>query len=213
MRDKFSELIAAGVASFQEKPVGTPTPCLDPIVKLYNNVWGVLTDTHMSKTPEGYIITGTFVASPHWDSFKYCSFRGNTNIKLASGFYSLEHMVSSFGFQMVPDLYNGDNAIKLVPRTSPDPVVGGECDACCCPCAACCPVAYTTSESSNPHPLREVFTPEQEKALREAWEDAKGDAWKILEGIKSSRVLDESKFRISADNEYLIVGEQIKIKL
>jgi len=198
MRDKFSELIAAGVASFEEKPIGSPVPELDPMVRLYNGLWGLLTDTHMSKVEDGYIITGRFVQLPLWNSFIYSGCWGTTNIKLGSGYYSLDDMVRKNGYCMVPDIYNGDNIIRLKPCPEPE--------SAACPCGMECPVCCSVGESNIPHPLSDVFSREQINEFVVAWIDAKGDANKIIENLQTTKTLDGSKFRISSDNKYL-VGE------
>ena len=220
MRDKFSELIKAGVASFCERPVGSPAPTLDPMVKAYNNLWGLLTDTHMSKLcDECYIITGTFVKSQYWERFKYCSYWGSTNIRLGSGYNSLECMVYSNGYQMAPDTYNGDYVIKLTkrpedsrPEDSAEP--GVECCGCAVPCCQNCdPCVISLGESEIPHPFKEFFTREESDAIIEAWKGGDGNAMKVLENLKDSTVIDGSRFRISADNQYMIVDEKLKIDL
>lgn len=215
MRDRFSELIAAGVASFEEREVGTPTPCLDPIVKTYNNLWGLLTDTHMSKIDAGYIITGTFIDSPYWDRFFYACNWGSTCFKLGSGFPSLESMINAYGYRVQREVYNGDSALRLVPvevddDTKPD---SGTAVPGCVMCNPICPVVVTTAESEIPHPFKEFFTEEQSKDIANAWSDAEGKAEKIIENLKSSRTINADIFRLSADGQYMLVDEKIKIKL
>lgn len=207
MRDKFSELIAKGVAVFNPKPVAGSTPELDPMCKTYNAVWGLLSDTHMSKIEDGYIITGTFTQSPVWDNFKYSTFWGSTNIKLASGYSSLDAMVAKNSFTMVPDLYNGDRVMRLKPVEVPPNAENG-CG--CCGCCTDCPVCCSVGESKIPHPLSDVFSHDQIVEFKTAWVDAKGDANKIVENLQSSKVLDGSKFYISSDQKYL-VGEGSQI--
>lgn len=216
MRDKFSELINKGVASFQERPVGSPTPTLDPMVKTYNNLWGLLTDTHMSAVEDGYIITGTFVKSRYWDGFKYCSYYGNTNIKLGSGYCNLESMVYSNGYEMKPDIYNGDYVIRLTKRPEPSSDLEkcvGSTD-CCVPCdTTCSPCVTSLGESQIPHPFKEFFTREEITAISEAWRCGDGNAVKVLENLNDSLAIDGNRFRISADNQYMIVDEKLKIDL
>jgi hypothetical protein len=209
MRDRFSDLIKKGVASFQEKPVGAGVPTLDPMVKAYNNLWGLLTDTHMSKVDDGYIITGTFVKSQYWEGFKYCCYYGNTNIKLGSGYASLENMVYVNGYQMSPDIYNGDYVIKLTPR--PEPATADDAKGSLCPCGTnvdpCC---FSLGESQIPHPFKEFFTPEQSNTIIEAFETSDGDAMKVVENLNTMK---GHNFRISADNQYMVVDEKLGIKL
>ena len=216
MRDRFSEMIKKGIASFSEKPVGSPVPTLDPIVKAYNNLWGLLTDTHMSAVEDGYIITGTFVKGPYWESFKYCSYYGNTNIKLGSGYCNLESMIYSNGYEMKPDVYNGDYVIHITKRLELEPTTGDNGDECCgsIPCCQCCnPCVTSLGESQIPHPFKEFFTRQESDAIIEAWKGGDCNAMKVLENLKDSVMIDGSRFRISADNQYMIVDEKLKIDL
>ena len=218
MRDRFSELIKKGVASFEEKPVSTPIPTHDPMVRAYNNLWGALTDTHMSAIfPDEYIITGTFVKSQYWEGFKYCSYYGSTNIKLGSGYPNLENMVRVNGYRMTPDTYNGDYVIKLTKCPEPStedpngvPVGDQCCGTACCPT---CPCIYSLGESQIPHPFKESFTEGQIKDICEAWKDANGNAEKIIENLKGYRDVDENRFAVSADGLYMIVDEKLRIPL
>lgn len=210
MRDRFSDLIKQGVASFEEKPVGSFTPTLDPMVKAYNNLWGLLTDTHMSAVEDGYIITGTFVKTQYWEGFKYCSYYGSTNIKLGSGYSSLENMINVNGYQMSPDIYNGDYVIKITKR--PEPTTSPEnAEGCCVPCCTNVDPCVTSFESQIPHPFKEFFTPEQSRAIVEGWNG--GDAVKIAEGLNADKDLKGHSFRVSADNQYMIVDEKLRIEL
>lgn len=216
MRDRFSEMINKGVAAFQERPVGSPIPTLDPMVKAYNNLWGLLTDTHMSVVEDGYIITGTFVKTQYWPGFTYASYYGNTNIKLGSGYYSLENMVYSNGYEMKPDTYNGDYVIHLTKRpvSSEDPNKCIGCADCCVACGTtCAPCVTSLGESQIPHPFKEFFTPAESAAIIEAFKCGDGNAVKVLENLKESLDIDGSRFRISADNQYMIVDEKLKIDL
>jgi len=217
MRDRFSEMINKGIAAFQEKPVGSPVPTLDPMVKAYNNLWGLLTDTHMSAVDDGYIITGTFVKSQHWENFKYCCYYGNTNIRLGSGYCSLENMVYSNGYVMKPDVYNGDYVIRLTRRPDVDATDGsvdGSCVGCDVPCCTnVSPCVTSLGESQIPHTFKEFFTEAQSKDIIRAWKDANGNAMKIIENLKESKEIDSTRFRISADNQYMIVDESLKINL
>lgn len=66
MINTFKDLIEKGVApSPYEMDTQASTPTLDPIVRHYNNYWGLATDTHCSTTDgKTYIITGSLVAQP-----------------------------------------------------------------------------------------------------------------------------------------------------
>lgn len=140
MRNKFSDLIAAGVAPFRSEPIAPETPCHDPICHTYNNLWGILTDTHMSCAEGRYIITGTFVGDPKkWTSLMYASFWGGCRF-IDSGYYSLSEFLCMAGYDAVITTVNGQPAIELVP-----------CEDCACAGLGC--TAYTTHESQIPQPV------------------------------------------------------------
>ena len=57
--DKFSELVSKGVASFHHTPIAFEVPTLDTLCRLYNNIYSMILDTHMSPLGDGkYVITG-----------------------------------------------------------------------------------------------------------------------------------------------------------
>lgn len=79
MRNKFTDLIKAGVAAphYVDGVHGHSTPITCPIVRYYNNVFSIPSDTHMSIMNDGrYVITGSIVATPKWDEFMNSLFWG-----------------------------------------------------------------------------------------------------------------------------------------
>ena len=57
--DKFSELISKNIADFRHVPIAPEVPTLDKLCRLYNNVYSMILDTHMSPLGDGrYVITG-----------------------------------------------------------------------------------------------------------------------------------------------------------
>ena len=140
MRSKFSELIAAGIASFEHEPLGNEIPCTDPICRAYNNIWGVLTDTHMSCVDGCRFISGTFVSKPEWDDFLYAPFWGGCTFK-GTGYCCLACFLSANHLCPCNGVRNGQQVICLEPC---------ECD---CACADPKVTSYTTSESKIPQPI------------------------------------------------------------
>lgn len=58
----FKELIMK-FPSRQTDPTLPQTTDLDPIVRHYNNYWGVATNTHCCSFEDGYLITGSYVGN------------------------------------------------------------------------------------------------------------------------------------------------------
>lgn len=164
MRDKFSELIKSGVAKFEYTNTAPVTPTQDPLVRFYNNIFGMPSDTHMTKLFDGrYIITGSmvktdkfdnFVCSQYWGGIDFKShtypYRGSVDIEI----YSAIDLFYLYGYDYKIDAVNGDVVVVLVPVEE----MGGPYEE---------PSAYTTTESKIPKPLRELTTNGREEHIKE----------------------------------------------
>lgn len=142
MRNKFTELVNAGVAAFHHEPIagGMPEP-LDTITRLYNIYWGAATDTHMSVTPEGRrIITGSLtqnpekwgqlICSPYWGGISWAQ----------SGYRTLGEFLQRMCLEPIVTAHNGEQCLELVSMEK-------------CPCTAECPACCCTTESAIPQPI------------------------------------------------------------
>ena len=90
MRDKFSELIAQGVARFDYKPIAPEITEQDFVCRAYNNIFSIATDTHMHLDHETGIryITGKIVSiKEKFDSFLCASQWMGVNFR-HSGYWS-----------------------------------------------------------------------------------------------------------------------------
>ena len=181
MRNKFSELVAQGVAPFHHEPIagGVPEP-LDTITRLYNIYWGAATDTHMSVTPEGRrIITGHFTANrDKWDMFKMSSVWGGiewcqTGYCTLGTFFSAMHLCDQLS------THNGEVCVELVP-----------CDPQA-PCAYNCPSCCCTTESSIPQPIAMLGNV---NVLESIFSTARNDRELINALNESSQVVGEQWF-------------------
>lgn len=183
MRNKFSELVAAGVATFNHVPIAPQTPCHDPICHTYNNLWGVLTDTHMSCTDGRYIITGTFVGDPKkWSNLKYAPNWGGCRF-IDSGYYTLSEFLFRVGYDATVTDINGQLAIELIP-----------CEDCAC--TAIKGVAYTTHESQFPQPIARLGR------VQECFNA--GSLREVAKNMNNSSVVEGNRWHVSDDK---IVGE------
>lgn len=141
MRSKFSELVNAGVAGFQSTPIAQDTPQYCPVCHTYNNVWGVITDTHMSCLPDGRrVITGTFVSDPQkWTRLMYEPYWGGIRFD-TTGYSSLSEFLYRSGLETQAIVLNGQPALALVP-----------CEECAVADLKCS--SYTTTETKFPQPI------------------------------------------------------------
>lgn len=140
--DKFSELIAKGVAAFHYTPIApeTPTGCL--LCRLYNNTFGAATDTHMSPFEDGeLIITGHLINSVEkFDRFLFSSVYGGVDFR-HTGYYSLSNLMNKNGLAGRYDIVNGDHVYILYDKTKDEtPVTPAE--------------TYTTESSIIPQNVR-----------------------------------------------------------
>ena len=154
MRNRFTELIEDGVASFSYTNIAPPIPEQDPICRQYNNIFSIASDTHMSKVKDGYVITGHMIAKRDWDRFLCSPAWGAVTFKTA-GYECLCDFLSQHNLCGERSILNGDMVYVLSP--------GVECDSYECPCC------YHTCESSIPRPIRELTTTGDEDHIKECF--------------------------------------------
>lgn len=141
MRNKFSELIKDGVASFNYTPITSSLPDTDPICRYYNNVFSIPTDTHMSITDDGErIITGHMINTDKWEVF-CCAQNWGAVVFKTAGVWSFCDFLHRNGLKGEKSILNNDVVYKIS-----DISYDNE-DSITCPCACC------TSESQIPQPI------------------------------------------------------------
>ena len=115
MRNKFTELVDAGVASPNYTPIAKDTPTFCPVCHAYNNIWGIISDTHMSCLDNGRrIITGTFISNvPKWTQFVFAPNWGGVRFD-TTGYMSLSEFLCVHGLETCATNINGQPAIELV---------------------------------------------------------------------------------------------------
>ena len=146
----FQDLIRDGVAPNRYDAVYIgQTPNADPFVRGYNNVWGVVSDTHMSSYGENqYIITGSMVRnSQKFSSFLYAYYWGGYSFNAAeaakvNGIRCLSGYISKNGLVGEFSKVNNDDVYILSPRES----LGEICPNCCC--VGCCDAKIGESENT-----------------------------------------------------------------
>lgn len=113
--DRFSELVAKGVAAFNYTPIASDSVSC-PVCRSYNNIFSIATDTHMDCYGEnGKIITGSLVGNyKMFDFFQWTSqFRGVNFTH--SGVTSFADWMSKCGFQGHYEMVNHQPAYILTP--------------------------------------------------------------------------------------------------
>ena len=165
----------------------------DHICREYNNLWGLLSDTHMSKHNDDYIITGSMTGTDKFQPFITLGRIENMPIQYAGGlsqkvpFY--EYMWQ-YGYQGNYATFNGDSAFRFTKRPEYSPLPQGTS------------MTYTTSDSSFPKQISQLGEHAIEKLQRyESVEQMnedyafKGNSWRVLgdtlfinEGLKQHKI-------------------------
>lgn len=160
--DKFSKLIAQGVAKFEYTPIAPQIPTQCPICRGYNNVYSIANDTHMSELPDGrHVITGHAVRDKkNFDYFLYSGYWGNVNF-MDSGY---NYPCAYFNMNKLKghyDILNGD--VVYILETIPDEDEQGKGSAIPCPDCVYC------AGTSIPEQLRAITTDGDENHIRECF--------------------------------------------
>ena len=162
MRNRFTELINQGVASFNYTEIAKEIPEQDPICRFYNNVFSIPTDTHMSCLDDGTtrVITGHMIGTPQWEKFICSCNWGAVNFR-TTGVWCLCDFLSKYGLCGHIDTLNGDIVymvkkqdlvLKQEPKEIPHPSI------------------YTTAESKIPQPLAQLTTNGDVNKIKECFE-------------------------------------------
>lgn len=122
MRDKFSDLINQGIAparyqDFTKEEPSSLASIDDNMIITYNNYWGVITDTHMSRKGDDIVITGSLLRSEHkTNRLMDSGLWGDIQLdRIVSGVYNLSGFLNAYGYTWYRDILNGDWVVKIVP--------------------------------------------------------------------------------------------------
>ena len=189
MRDKFSELIASGVASYNYTPLCGEIPEQDHICKFYNNVFGAASDTHMSCTNNKRYITGRLVGwETKWGEFYNMSQYAGVRF-LDSGYWSLSDFLYKNGLETIMTTLNGDRVVevRVRPIRREEEIQG--CSDCCVAC-----------ESNIKKPLSMLTTDRNEDTIKECFVGGIDD---VVEKLNSNPKVKGNQWVASGNN---IVG-------
>lgn len=143
MRNKFTDLIKAGVASFNYVPLAGETPEQDPVCRAYNNIFSIPTDTHMSCIDgETRVITGHMIATENWGAFMNSCHWGAVEFK-TSGFWCLADFLYLHNLEGQISNLNGDVVFLVTPRIKNEENIPA-------------PKSVTADESQIPLPLTSI---------------------------------------------------------
>lgn len=115
MRDKFSELIKQGVAEFKYTNISKDVPEQDPICRMYNNIFSIPSDTHMSCLEDGRrVITGHMINTDNWGKFLMSCCWGAVNF-ITSGTWSVYDFLYRHNLEGRIGTLNGDVVYFVTP--------------------------------------------------------------------------------------------------
>ena len=122
MRDKFSDLINQGIAparyqDFTKEEPSSLASIDDNMIITYNNYWGVITDTHMSRKGDHIVITGSLLRSERKTRcLMYSGFWGDVQLRgIVPEVSNLSGFLNAYGYTWYRDILNGDWVVKIVP--------------------------------------------------------------------------------------------------
>ena len=183
--DKFSELIAQGVAKFEYKPITGnitdtyPQDLESQMIRDYNNLYSIATNTHMSRDIDNrIIITGTLIKdSVYFDRFLCSAYYKNLTFpKCPACFFR------DYGYVGHYEVMNNDCVYVLELLTEhPELAQTQICqDNCVCPCEGGIPKNVRfISTSGNFEDVKECVTEDTTKSLNES-KYIIGDNWTLV---------------------------------
>lgn len=198
MRNKFTELINQGVASFDYTPIAPEMPEQDIVCRMYNNIWSIPSDTHMSCLDDGRrVITGHMVGiTSKWDNFVCSSCWGAVNFT-TTGCWSLCNFLQANGLCGKYDILNGETVYMIVP---------------CEENTACpdCPTTCVTTESKIPMQINVLSGDNNTLRIKECFSN-KENIYQIAEALNNSVYVKGNNWTVNGDKLMCPIGNKIYI--
>lgn len=199
MRNKFSELISQGVAAFEYTPIAPELPEQDIICRMYNNIWSIPSDTHMSCLSDGRrVITGHMVGiTDKWNAFICAGYWGAVNFK-TTGYWSLCDFLQQNGLCGSYDTLNGD-VVYIINSCS-------DCDSVCPGCPTCC----TTTESKMPMQISTLTLDNNPLRIKECFAN-KTDIYEIAKSLNENVYVKGNNWTVNGEKLMCPIGNKIFI--
>lgn len=220
MINRFKEMIDSGIGSFNYIPLAQSTPESDTICRIYNNIFSLGSDTRMSKSVDNqgdtfYIISGSAVASPKWETKTIYEWGTGAIDYRPSGFWSISDFLFKMQLTGRKTTLNGDIVMLLKIITSDEPQnneageihslntnghevggLGGGSNTINYKCPNC----VTTINSQIPQPISKIGVKEE---LQKIWSEGKS-LKEIAEAMSKNPWIKGENWVVA--NENLIVG-------
>ena len=198
MRNKFTELINQGVASFNYTNISREVPEQDIICRTYNNIWSIPSDTHMSMLPDGRrVITGHMVGiMEKWDNFVCAGYWGAVVFR-TTGYWSLCNFLQANGLCGKYDKLNGEVVYIVEPCENSE--IG---------CPNCPPSCCVTTESKIPMQISVLTKDNNPLRIKECYKN-KESIYDIAEALNESIYVKGNEWTVNGDKLMCPIGNKI----
>lgn len=201
MRNKFTELIEQGVASFNYTPIAPEMPEQDIVCRMYNNIWSIPSDTHMHLDPmTGHrYITGHMVGiTEKWNQFVCACNWGAVNFR-TTGYWSLCDFLQKNGLSGNFSVLNGDNVylVTPIPADEMGAVVG-------------CPNCVVTTESKMPAQISVLTNDNNPLRIKECYK-GKTNLYDVCEALNENIYVKGNNWTVNGDKVMCPIGNKIYV--
>ena len=201
MRNKFTELIEQGVASFNYTPIAPEMPEQDIVCRMYNNIWSIPSDTHMHLDPNtGHrYITGHMVGiTEKWNQFVCACNWGAVNFR-TTGYWSLCDFLQKNGLSGNFSVLNGDNVylVTPIPADEMGAVVG-------------CPNCVVTTESKMPAQISVLTNDNNPLRIKECYK-GKSNLYEVCEALNESLYVKGNNWTVNGNSIVCPIGNKIYV--
>ena len=201
MRNKFTELIEQGVAEFNYTPIAPEMPEQDMICRLYNNIFSIPTDTHMSynsETGERYITGHMIENESKWSSFVYAHNWGAVTFK-STGYWCLCDFLQKNGLEGRYSVLNGDAIYLVTPIPADAEYAAPVCPTCC-----------VTTESRMPQPVAMLVAGGDIFKIKECYQGKK-NLYEVAAALNENLYVKGENWTVNGNNLVCPIGNKTYI--
>ena len=201
MRNKFTELIEQGVAEFNYTPIAPEMPEQDIICRLYNNIFSIPTDTHMSynsETGERYITGHMIENESKWSSFVYAHNWGAVTFR-STGYWCLCDFLQKNGLEGRYSVLNGDAIYLVTPIPADAEYAAPACPTCC-----------VTTESKMPQPVAMLVANGDIYKIKECYQ-CKKNLYEVAAALNENLYVKGDNWTVNGNNLVCPIGNKTYI--
>ena len=204
MRNKFTELIEQGVASFNYTSIAPEMPEQDMVCRMYNNIFSIPTDTHMSYnaiTGERYITGHMIEQTAKWDSFVYAHNWGAVAFK-TTGYWCLCDFLQKNVLEGRYSVLNNDVIYLVTPIPAGTEQYGVACPGC--------PSHCVTTESQMPLNIGMLTVNADPNKVKECYL-GKMNLYEVCKAMNESLYVKGSEWTVNGEHIACPIGNKVVI--